>query len=333
MEKPVEKSSKKEVKKSGFDINKIVKQAQEVYGKKEAGLAKQLTTGVSLARPNEDKDYVVWTGGPHWKAITGLKGIPMGRIVQVSGKPDSGKSTHAMCFMKYAQDQGVLVILWDTEKKFSPKRFDEKMGGRSDELVIVDTNNIINGVKAIAHLVNVAKAQNPDGKILIVWDSVGASVNSSEDNEENEDYSRAPGTTAREVSYAIRKLNKLANKHFNRETGEETIATLAVNQSYASIGNGVSTQIEKGGSELYYLSSLVVQLTRKQDITKIKNGNKIKTGIVSRFKAKKNHLFDGDECISEMDIIVGADGIRLAKDLKQSEEEVSPTWGEEEEDE
>ena len=188
MEKPVEKSSKKEVKKSGFDINKIVKQAQEVYGKKEAGLAKQLTTGVSLARPNEDKDYVVWTGGPHWKAITGLKGLPMGSIVQVSGKPDSGKSTHAMCFMKYAQDQGVLVILWDTEKKFSPKRFDEKIGGKSDELLIVDTNNIINGVKAVAHLVNAAKEQNPDGKILIVWDSVGASVNSSEDNEENEDY-------------------------------------------------------------------------------------------------------------------------------------------------
>jgi RecA/RadA recombinase len=333
MEKPVEKSSKKEVKKSGFDINKIVKQAQEVYGKKEAGLAKQLTTGVSLARPNEDKDYVVWTGGPHWKAITGLKGLPMGSIVQVSGKPDSGKSTHAMCFMKYAQDQGVLVILWDTEKKFSPKRFDEKIGGKSDELLIVDTNNIINGVKAVAHLVNAAKEQNPDGKILIVWDSVGASVNSSEDNEENEDYSRQPGTTAREVSYAVRKLNKLASKHFNREIGEETIATLLINQTYSSIGNGVSTQIEKGGSELYYLSSLVVQLTRKQDITKVKNGNKIKTGIVSRFKAKKNHLFDGDECISEMDIIVGADGIRLAKDLKQSEEEVSPAWGEEEDDE
>lgn len=330
-EKTTEK--KKEIKKTGFDINKIVKQAQQAYDKKEGGLARQLATGTSLVKSDDDKDFIVWTKGPHWKAITGLKGLKMGRITQVSGKPDSGKSTHAMVFMKEAQDQGVLVILWDAEKKFSPRRYDEKIGGRSDELLVVDTNNILNGVKAVAHLVNAAKEQNPDGKILIVWDSVGASVNSTEDSDEHEDYSKQPGTAARETSYAVRKLNKLANKYFNRETGEETIATLIVNQTYASIGMGVSTQIEKGGSELYYLSSLIVQLSRKQDITKVKNGNKIKTSIISRCKVKKNHLFDGDECVAEMDIVVGADGISLVKDIKASEEVVADKWDEGDDDE
>lgn len=43
--------------------------------------------------------------GDHWKALTNLKGLPFGRIIQISGKPDSGKSTHAMAFMKFAQDQ------------------------------------------------------------------------------------------------------------------------------------------------------------------------------------------------------------------------------------
>lgn len=299
---------------AGIDINKLVKKAQESYNKKDSGLSKQLSTGKTIVRPNEDKDYILWTKGDHWKTLTHLRGIPFGRIIEISGKPDSGKSTHAAAFMKFAQDQEILVILWDAEKKFSAKRFDEKIGGCSDNLLIVDTNNIINGAKAIAHFVNSAKEINPAVKILIVWDSVGASVNSTEDKDDSEDYSQQPGVTAKENAYAIRKFNKLANKYINRETGEETIATLVINQTYANIGS--VGQTEKGGGEIYYLSSVIIQLSRKQDLTRVKKGEKYKYGIVTRAKVKKNHLFDGDECIAEMDLVVSADGIHLAKDVK-----------------
>lgn len=299
---------------AGIDINKLVKKAQEAYGKKEGGLSSQLATGKSLIRPNEDKDYVLWTEGDHWFQLTHLRGIPFGRIIEISGKPDSGKSTHAMAFMKCAQDQGVLVILWDAEKKFSAKRFDDKIGGRSDDLLIVDTNNILNGAKAVAHFVHAAKEMKPDIKILIVWDSVGSSVNSTEDRDDTEDYSMQPGVTAKENAYTIRKFNKLANRYIHRDTGEETIATLVINQVYSNIGS--VGQTEKGGGEIYYLSSVIIQLSRKQDLNRVKGGEKYKYGIVTRAKVKKNHLFDGDECISEMDLVVSADGIHLAKDVK-----------------
>jgi RecA/RadA recombinase len=301
---------------AGLDINKLVKKAQDTYDKKLSGLAKQLSTGRTILRPGEDKDFVLWTKGDHWHTLTHLKGIPFGRIIQISGKPDSGKSTHAMAFMKFAQDQDVLVILWDSEKKFSPKRFDNKIGGKSDQLLVVNTNAIISGADAIAKLVHAAKEMNPGIKILIVWDSVGASLNSSEDNEEEENYSKQPGISAKENTYAIKKFNKLINRYMNKVTGEETIAVLAINQTYASIGMGVSVQIEKGGAELYYLSSVIIQLSRKQDLTRVKQGEKYKYGIVTRAKVKKNHLFDGDECIAEMDLVVSADGIHLAKDVK-----------------
>lgn len=224
--------------------------------------------------------------------MTNLKGLPFGRIIQISGKPDSGKSTHAMAFMKFAQDQGHLVILWDSERKFSARRFDEKIGGESDKLLVIDTNKIIDGAKAVAQLVHAAKEMQPDIKILIVWDSVGASLNSQEDNEDDEDFSKQPGVSAKENSYAIKKFNKLSNKYTNKETGEETIATLVINQTYASIGMGAPIQIEKGGGELYYLSSIIIQLSRKQDLNRVKNGDKYKYGIVSRAKVKKNHLFE-----------------------------------------
>ena len=309
------KSDKKIAVVTKFDINKIVKKAQEAYGKKEGGLSNQLTTGNSLVRSTDKKDYVVWNGGDHWKALTGLMGLPMGRIIQISGKPDSGKSTHAMVFMKEAQDQNVLVILWDSERKFSAPRFDEKIGGKSQELLVVDTNNIIEGVKAVAHFIHAAKEIDPSTKILVVWDSVGASVNSTEDKDDGtEDFSRQPGVTAKENAYAIRKINKLANKYFDRETGEDTISTLIINQTYANIGS--VGQTEKGGGEIYYLSSVIIQLSRKQDLTRVKNGEKYKYGIVTRAKVKKNHAFDGDECIAEMDLVISADGVHLAKDVK-----------------
>lgn len=302
---------------SGIDINKLVKKAQESYAKKDQGLAKKLSTGNTIIRPSDDKDFVVWTGGDHWKSLTNLRGLPFGRIIQISGKPDSGKSTHAMAFMKFAQDQDVLVINWDAERKFSAKRFDEKMGGISDNLLVVDTNKIIDGAKAVAQFVHAAKEMNPNIKILIVWDSVGASLNSTEDKDDGtEDFSQQPGVSAKENSYAIKKFNKLANNYINNETGEASIATLVINQTYASIGMGAPTQIEKGGGEIYYLSSLIIQLSRKQDLTRVRGGDKYKYGIVSRAKVKKNHLFEGDECISELDLVISADGVHLAKDVK-----------------
>lgn len=319
---------------AGIDITKLVKKAQESYAKKDQGLAKKLSTGKTIIRPDEDKDYVVWTKGDHWKSLTNLKGLPFGRIVQISGKPDSGKSTHAMAFMKFAQDQDVLVILWDAERKFSSRRFDEKMGGISDNLLVVDTNKIIDGAKAVAQFIHAAKEMNPDIKILIVWDSVGASLNSTEDKDDGtEDFSQQPGVSAKENSYAIKKFNKLANNYTNTETGEASIATLIINQTYASIGMGAPTQIEKGGSEIYYLSSIIIQLSRKQDLNRVKNGDKYKYGIVSRAKVKKNHLFEGDECISELDLVISADGVHLAKDVKNFDDikgwDESPDEGEE----
>jgi hypothetical protein len=157
---------------------------------------------------------------------------------------------------------------------------------------------------------------NPDVKILIVWDSVGASLNSTEDKEDDEDFSQQPGVSAKENSYAIKKFNKLANKYINNETGEASIATLIINQTYASIGMGAPTQIEKGGNEIYYLSSIIIQLSRKKDLNRVKGGDSYKYGIVSRAKVKKNHLFEGDECISELDLVISADGVHLAKDVK-----------------
>jgi RecA/RadA recombinase len=299
-----------------FDINKIVDIAKSSYAKGDRGLASQLTTGSDLVRPKSDDDFVLWTFGDTWSKGVGLRGLPFGRLVQIAGKVDSGKSTHALLFALAAQQQGTVVIYWDSERKFAATRF-QKMGGDPAKLLMVDTNNIVNGCKAVAQMVHATKEAYPKAKILIVWDSVGASISSVEDKEDTEDINMQPGVTAKEVSWAVRKFNKLINKYFDRENGKETIAALAINQTYVSIGGyGAPTQIERGGTELGYLSSVIVQLSRKQDLTRTKDGDKYKYGIVSKMKVRKNHLHDQETNLDSVDIVVSADGIYLASDIK-----------------
>lgn len=313
---------------AGLDIDAIVKKAQANYGKNDKGLASQLSTGANIFRPTSDEHFVKWTGGDHWQQLTGVRGIPFGSTVQISGKSDSGKSTHAMQFMKYAQDQDVLVILWDSEKKFSKSRFEKHMGGDASKLLVVNNNTITKGAAMVAYYVNAAKEMNPDCKILIVWDSVGATLNSSEDKDDTEDASKQPGISAKENSGAIHKFVKLMSKYQNRETGDDTIAALLINQTYANIGS--VGQVEKGGSSIYYLSSIIVQLTRKGNETRTKNGEKYKWGIRTRARVVKNHLDNNEESIAELELIVSAAGIQLAKEVKSYKDTIG--WGSSNED-
>lgn len=304
-----------------FNLDSIVNKARNFYKKTEAGVAKQISTGADIVKPEKDSDFIKWTSSNHWSKLTGIIGIPFGKIVQISGKPDSGKSTHAACFMVDAQKQGVLVILWDSEGKFAKRRFEEKMGGNAQDLIVINTNNIEEGAVAIANIVYAAKSEYPKCKILIVWDSVGASINSKEDDEDTEDFSSQPGVDAREIGRAIRKINKLMFKYLNKETGEHSIGALVVNQVYDNIGSVGSK--EKGGGQLAFLSSLIIQMSRVSDLIKTKNKVKVKHGIVTRAKVKKNHLFDGDECVAELNLEVSSSGIKVYGEAKaQGDEEI-----------
>ena len=306
---------------AGLDINQIVKKAQEFYGK-DKGLAKQIATGKSIVRPTKDDDFILWQGGDFWFELTKVKGIPFGRFIEIAGLADVGKSTLGSQFMVYAQKQGYFVILADTEQKFQSTRYDEQMGGNSSNLLIVDSNSIINVCKGVAYLVKTIKEQNKDAKILIVLDSLGAGLNSSEQEDTSEDMSRQPGATAKEITWCFKKWARLINEYQNRETGEHSISVLVINQVYAKIGFMQSGYKSKGGSSIEYMPSLRLMLSKKKELTRIKGGKKLKYGIVSRVKIVKNHLFDGSDSLAEADVVVSASGIELMENIKKKDADV-----------
>lgn len=302
-----------------LNIAELVSRAQGRFDKKKSAIASRMSAGDEIVLSQNPEDYISSPDiDKFWKPLTGILGIAFGRIFQIAGKPDSGKSTASMLAMKAAQDQGVLVILWDSEGKFDSARFRDRMGGDPSQLAVAPSRNILEGVQQVVAYVRAAKEMNPEQKILIVWDSVGASINSAED-EENDDYSKQPGVTAKEVSWGIRRFNQLIEKHRDKN-GEYTIAVLCINQVYANIGSVGFKQ--KGGAELEYLSSLILEMSRKATLTRTRNKQKIKYGITTVARVKKNHLFGGDDCVAELDLIVSAAGIELASEAKKNDPDI-----------
>lgn len=305
----------KDVMKQKVDINKVVNAVHSAYGKNK-GLASQISTGSGITRPTKPSEFVVWKDSP-WQELTGIMGLPLGKVVQIAGKSNAGKSTHAMQFMKLAQDQGFIVVVWDSEGKFSASRFDNYFKGDSSQLIVCTARFILEGADECEKIIHAIKEQDQDAKILLVWDSVGGSLAKNEEENsllEGKQMAAAP----KDNGAAIRAFVRLMDKYKNREKNEETISVLLINQLYSNIGSVGSTQ--SGGVKIEYFSSLIVQLTRKKDLTVVKKGVKMKTGIVTRAKVSKNHLFDGEMNVAELDLVITAGGIDLFSKQKVKEE-------------
>jgi RecA/RadA recombinase len=299
----------KDKKEETVDLDKILNQARQEFKNKEKGLGQQLVRGSKIPRPTKECEFVHWRGSA-WELMTGIMGCPFGRIIQVAGKPDSGKSTHAMEFMKRAQDQGHIVILWDAENKFSASRFDNYFGGKSEDLLVVTSKLILEGADMVDAYVHSAMANYPNKKIFIVWDSVGGSLPTAELTKSKRQ-SRQMAEASKENGIVVRGFVSLMEQYRDRETNEDRIGALLINQTYANIG--APGQVESGGQKVAYFSSIILQMTRKKDLFKQRDGVKRKVGIIARARVKKNHLFDGEDSIAELDLEITAGGVRVSK--------------------
>jgi len=182
------------------DISSIVKAAQSLYGKDARGAA-MLGTGNVLRRPTKPEEFVVAPEDHVWREVTGLLGLPFDSIVQIAGAHDSGKSTLAGEFMAFAQSQGCYVILADSEKKFDKIRFEKHFKGDASQLAIIQSTMIRKLAGGMLKYVKSIKEVDPQGKILLVHDSVGGSVSRSRlEHDIDDDKSNQPGSEAVENS-------------------------------------------------------------------------------------------------------------------------------------
>jgi len=298
-----------------FDLNAIVNDVQKLYAK-DAKSKSMITTGDSIRKAYTEADGIPLAPGSVLNLLSGLPCVPYNKIVQLAGDSDTGKSTLSGQVMVSAQKSGHLVILEDTEDKFDASRFDSHFGGSAKDILLIKTNEILQGGEKVRKSVIATKTKYPDAKILIVIDSIGAAQSRSHAERELDDEKHAqPGQDAKENSQLMKMLVGLMNKY------PDSIAVILVNTVYAKIGFMQKGNAEAGGKKIKFHSSLVIQLKAIKTLTKTVNKQLVKYGIMSRATVSKNHLSQSATSLHQLDFEITAAGANISSNQGEEDDD------------
>ena len=213
------------------------------------------------------------------------KGVPLGKVTVFAGESGAGKSY--ICsgnIVKAAQDQGIFVILVDSENALDEKWLkDLGVNTGDDKLLKLNMAMIDDVAKTISEFMKEYKVM-PDGerpKVLFVIDSLGmlltpTDVNQFEAGEMKGDMGRKP-----------KALTSLVRNCVNM-FGSWNVGMVCTNHTYASQDMFDPDDKISGGQGFIYASSIVVAM-RKLKLKTDADGNKTTTvnGIRSACKIMK----------------------------------------------
>lgn len=182
----------------------------------------------------EDKDAP--TNVSDWISTTSIKldyiianrrpgGIPGGRIIEIFGEPSSGKSTLAQTICAQHQKNGGIAVYIDSENATSLENL-ALLGVNVEELIFVQEQCIEDTFQLIEQIITSVKNQMNDVPILIVWDSVAASVSRTELEATYEQ--QQIGIKARALSKGIMKVNQILK--------DKGVTLILLNQTRQKIG-------------------------------------------------------------------------------------------------
>jgi recombination protein RecA len=199
------------------------------------------------------------------------KGIPMGKVTVFAGESGAGKSF--ICsgnLVKNAQEQGIYVILIDTENALD-EAWLHALGvdTSEDKLLKLNMAMIDDVAKMITEFVKEYKTLPEDQrpKVLIVLDSLGmlltpTDVNQFEAGDLKGDMGRKPKALTALVRNCVNMFGSL------------NIGLVATNHTYASQDMFDPDDKISGGQGFIYASSIVVAM-RKLKLKEDEDGNKI----------------------------------------------------------
>lgn len=212
------------------------------------------------------------TGSISLDASIGIGGIPKGRFTEIYGPEGSGKTTIALTIAKLAIDRGEKVLYIDAENMLSHKSIESILGEElpANKLILLQPET------AEQAIMIAEKGITSDEFSLIVIDSVAALAPETEKNNEFDDQT-------------VALLSRILAKFFRRNASDvknHNVAFLLINQVRDKVGSYTGGYSSPGGHALKHFCSVIIPLTKGQDL---KLGDE-KIGINTRFVIKKNKL-------------------------------------------
>lgn len=286
---------------SKIDFKSLSEKIRKSF-KEDKRSAQVFGTGADIITPNKPEDFVVLD--PWFKEASGVLGLPFGYVFMIAGNTDSGKTSFAIEAMKAAQEQGVSVILVDTEKKTTGARLVAR-GVDPEKLALIRPDYLEDAYDGIDKWIEYIKDADPNGKILIVFDSLGNTPARAEASTEVDD-SLQMGLAA--------KVNKRGFRRLVPKLNKDKIHILVINQTYANMGSPGRTNA--GGNAVDFFSSLTFQTSRFKWLEKTVKGEMLRVGARVQWTLFKNHLFDGTALNKKIQIDITNEGMKLvgAKD-------------------
>lgn len=229
--------------------------------------------------------------------VIGIPGIPLGHIVQIYGKSDTGKTSLLFHAAAKAQEQGVLPVFIMTEGKVDWSRA-EKMGVNLENCVKNEECMYLEEAFTFIDKIvsDVAMGELPHD-VLILWDSVG-SIPSKDEVKEGEDGTTEKKASMMRAAKAIRENMRIISRKINATRNysyPKYVGLMILNQAYTqppSFIGGHSKMVPYGGDAIWYASSAVWKMSGKGKLSATKDGKSFDFGLVSKISVEKNHISD-----------------------------------------
>jgi len=273
-----------------------------------------------------------------------LKGFPLGHIIQVYGKSDSGKTSLMFHAAAQCQNQGILPIIIVSEGKIDWNRA-RSMGlkytgdlpedQRQDDFIIVEENlkyleDIFDFIdnKIISHVMNGKLPYD----VMIFWDSMGNSISEKSikinektgEREIKNTHMQAAAVKSERLTILMDRCNDTRKVNYPKSAGIFIINHVYTGQP--AYTGAIAPEIVKGGNKVKFTASLMIKTQLVSKLEAVKDGAKLKFGMISRLNVTKNHI-NGQEYSGEFVITSNKFLPNDAKAIKKYKEEFSETWG------
>ena len=204
-------------------------------------------------------------------------GLPVGRITEITGLEQSGKSLLSAHLLAETQKKGGVAVLIDTETAVS-REFLEAIGVDISKLLYVSVDTVEGIFEACETIIEQVRKSDKDRLVTIVVDSVAAA---STKKEMDADYDKDGYATDKAIiiSKAMRKITNVI--------GRQKISVVFTNQLRQKLGVMFGDPwTTSGGKALAFHASIRIRL---KNMGQIKSGERI-IGIKVRAQVIKNRL-------------------------------------------